>query len=384
VRDLARELGVGERHLRRAMERELGVSPVELAQTHRLLLAKCLLTDTTLPVTRVAFASGFQSLRRFNSVFQERYRMSPSVLRQRPRAVAHPAVAAGPAGDWVRLTLAYRPPLAWGPLLETIAGDMPTGVGVVHGSGFGRTVALEGCRGVVFLEAAPATTQINVDLSVSLLPALMPLLARLRHLLDLDAEPAIIDAHLAAAGLTSLVERYPGLRLPGAFDGFEVAARTLLRSDLLRRVTRSLGEPLATGIRGLDTLAPTADRVAGAGAPVLATLGVPPRRAEAITAVARAVADGRLRLEPGADVPTTLDVLTRVPGVGARTAETIIMRALHWPDAFSSTDASLQHAAGVTGARALLHIAERWRPWRGYAAAHLSLPHPVPPFASTA
>jgi AraC family transcriptional regulator, regulatory protein of adaptative response / DNA-3-methyladenine glycosylase II len=384
VRDLARELGVGERHLRRAMERELGVSPVELAQTHRLLLAKCLLTDTTLPVTRVAFASGFQSLRRFNSVFQERYRMSPSVLRQRPRAVAHPAVAAEPAGDWVRLTLAYRPPLAWGRLLETIARDTPTGVGVVHGSRFGRTVALEGCRGVVFLEPAPATAQINVDLSVSLLPALMPLLARLRHLLDLDAEPAVIDAHLAAAGLTALVEQQPGLRLPGAFDGFEVAARTLLRSDLLRRVTRSLGEPLATGMRALDTLAPTADRVAGAGAPFLATLGVPTRRAEAITAVARAVADGRLRLEPGADVPTTLDVLTRVPGVGARTAETIIMRALHWPDAFSSTDASLQHAAGVTGARALLHIAERWRPWRGYAAAHLSLPHPVPPFASTA
>jgi AraC family transcriptional regulator of adaptative response / DNA-3-methyladenine glycosylase II len=135
-------------------------------------------------------------------------------------------------------------------------------------------------------------------------------------------------------------------------------------------------------MHGLDTLAPTADRVAGAGAPLLATLGMPTRRAETITAVARAVADGRLRLEPGTDVPTTLDALTRVPGVGARTAETIIMRALHWPDAFSSTDASLQHAAGVTGARALLHIAERWRPWRGYAAAHLLSPTRFRPFAS--
>jgi AraC family transcriptional regulator of adaptative response / DNA-3-methyladenine glycosylase II len=382
VRDLARELGVGERHLRRAMERELGVSPVELAQTHRLLLAKCLLTDTTLPVTRVAFASGFQSLRRFNSVFQERYRMSPSVVRLRPRGVAHPAVAAGPAGDWVRLTLGYRPPLAWGPLLETIAGDTPTGVGVVHGSRFGRTVALEGCQGVVFLEAAPATAQINVDLSVSLLPALMPLLARLRHLLDLDAEPAVIDAHLADGGLATLVEQHPGLRLPGAFDGFEIAARALLRPDLLRRVTRSLGEPLATRIPGLDTLAPTADRVVGAGASFLTTLGVPRRRAEAVAAVAGAVADGRLRLEPGADVRATVDALTRTAGIGARAAAVIVMRALHWPDAFSSTDSSLQHAAGVPGARALLHIAERWRPWRGYAAAHLSLPHPVPPFAS--
>ena len=384
VRDLARELGVGERHLRRAMERELGVSPLELAQTHRLLLAKRLLTDTTLPVTRIAFASGFQSLRRFNSAFQARYRTSPSVLRQRPRAAAHPELTMGPAGDWVRLTLCYRPPLAWGPLLETITGDAPPGVGAVEGARFGRTVSVEGGRGVVFLEPAARAAQINVDLSVTLLPALMPLLARLRHLLDLDAEPAIIDAHLASAGLAALVTRHPGLRVPGAFDGFETATCILLRADLLRRVTQALGEPLAAGVRGLDTLAPTADRIAGAGAAFLSTLGVPPRRAVALAAMAREVADGRLRLEPGADVPATLDILTRVPGVGAHAAAAIIRRALHWPDAFSSSAASLQHAAGVTGARALLHLAERWRPWRGYAAAHLSLPHRQPPFASTA
>jgi AraC family transcriptional regulator, regulatory protein of adaptative response / DNA-3-methyladenine glycosylase II len=382
VVDLARELGVGERHLRRAMERELGVSPVELAQTHRLLLAKCLLTDTRLPVTRIAFASGFQSLRRFNSVFQERYRMSPSVLRQRPRAVARPGVASSPPGDWIRLTLSYRPPLAWRPLLETIAGDTPTGVGLVDGARFGRTVALEGCRGVVFLEAV-ANAQINVDLSASLLPALMPLLARLRHLLDLDAEPAVIDGHLVDGGLASLVDAHPGLRLPGALEGFEVALRALLRPDLLRRVVRSLGELLATGVRGLDMLAPTADRVVDAGAPLLMTLGVPRRRAETVIEVARAVTDGRLRLEPGADVHATLDTLTRITGVVARTAATLVMRALHWPDAFSSTDATLQHAAGVTNARSLLHLAERWRPWRGYAAAHLSLPRSASPFAST-
>ena len=196
VGDLAQELGVSERHLRRAMERELGVSPVELAQTHRLLLAKRLLTDTRLPVTRVAFASGFQSLRRFNTVFQERYRMSPSVLRHRPRRTARARPAPGLPGDWVRLTLGYRAPLAWDALVATIAADTPPGVGVVDGSRYGRTVALEGCRGVIFLEAAPAAPQVNMDLSVSLLPALMPLLARLRHLLDLDAEPAVIDAHL--------------------------------------------------------------------------------------------------------------------------------------------------------------------------------------------
>jgi len=150
---LARELGVGERQLRRAMERELGVSPVELAQTHRLLLAKCLLTDTALPVTQVAFASGFQSLRRFNTVFQERYRMSPSGLRQRRHAAARAGVPpAGPAADLVRLTLAYRPPLAWDALLERLAADAVPGIEVVERGRYARTVDLAGCRGFVTVE----------------------------------------------------------------------------------------------------------------------------------------------------------------------------------------------------------------------------------------
>jgi AraC family transcriptional regulator of adaptative response / DNA-3-methyladenine glycosylase II len=372
VADLAHELGVSERHLRRAMERELGVAPIELAQTHRLLLAKCLLTDTSLPVTRVAFASGFQSLRRFNSVFRQRYRLSPSVLRHRPGPAAL-SPTTGPPGDWIRLTLGYRAPLAWKELVRSIAPDTPAGVGLVDGSRYGRTVLLDGCRGVIFLESAPAAAgpQVNVDLSVSLLPALMPLLARLRHLLDLDAEPAVIDAHLAEKGLADLVTRRPGLRLPGAFDGFEVAARELLGTDLLGRVTQELGEPLDTGIPSLERLGVTADRIAEAGEPYLTDLGVPTRRAEPLVAVARLVAQGMLRLEPGVDVPSTKRALTEISGLGARTATAIVMRALHWPDAFPAADPSLQRAAGVSGARELRRVAEQWRPWRSYAAVHL-------------
>jgi AraC family transcriptional regulator of adaptative response / DNA-3-methyladenine glycosylase II len=365
VGDLARELGVGERHLRRAMERELGVSPIELAQTHRLLLAKCLLTDTTLPVTRVAFASGFQSLRRFNSVFQERYRMSPSGLRRRPHS-------AGQSG-WVRLSLPYRPPLAWSELIARIAGDTPAGVGVVEGARYGRTIALEGCRGALFLEAATGIPQVTVDVTVSLLPALMPLLARLRQLLDLDAEPAVIDAHLAENGLADRVERRPGLRMPGALDGFEVAARELLGPRWLAAVSRMIGEPIETGVEALDRLPLTAIRVAAAGPAVLRDLGVPARPAEAIVAVAGAVVDGGVRLEPSAEVPATLHALTDLPGVGARTAAAIVVRSLAWPDAFPSADAGLQRAVRVAGARDLHRTAERWRPWRGYAAAHLTL-----------
>jgi AraC family transcriptional regulator of adaptative response / DNA-3-methyladenine glycosylase II len=369
VAELAQELGVSERHLRRAMERELGVSPVELAQTHRLLMAKCLLTDTDLPVTRIAYASGFQSLRRFNTMFQERYRLSPSMLRQRPRPAA-----ASPApdlpGDWIRLRLGYRAPLSWDALVQSIAPDTPPGVGVVDGSRYGRTVALEGCRGVIFVDAEPAASQVIVDLSASLLPALMPLLARLRHLLDLDAEPAVIDAHLEQEGLAYLIAQRPGLRLPGAFDGFEVAARELLGIDLLGRVTRELGEPFDTGIASLDRLGLTPYRAAEAGR-FMMELGVPVRRAEAVSSVAQAMADGALRLEPGCEVPATLEALTRIPGVDERTATAIVMRALHWPDAFWAADPELQRAAGVRGTEALRRVAERWRPWRGYAAAHL-------------
>jgi AraC family transcriptional regulator of adaptative response / DNA-3-methyladenine glycosylase II len=396
VAHLARELGVGDRQLRRAMERELGVSPLELAQTHRLLLAKCLLTDTALPVTRVAFASGFQSLRRFNTVFHERYRMSPSVLRRHSRTSARAEMPATPAGDLVRLTLAYRAPLAWDALLAMLAFDALPGMAVIEGHRYGRTVALEGCRGVVFLQDAaaasdsrrerrPASAQVNVDLSASLLPALMPLLARLRHLLDLEAEPAVIDAHLADSGLATLVAERPGLRLPGAFDGFEVAVRELLRSprgasgggaDLAGRLVDALGESIETGVPALTRVGLSANRIAAAGAPFLLTLGVPRRRAEAIAAVARAIADGALRLEPGADVPSTLGALKQICGLTEQTATAIMMRALHWPDAFPATDAALQRAAGVSGSRALLRLAERWRPWRAYAAVHLSLHDP--------
>jgi AraC family transcriptional regulator of adaptative response / DNA-3-methyladenine glycosylase II len=393
VGQLARELGVGERQLRRAMERELGVSPVELAQTHRLLLAKCLLTDTTLPVTRVAFASGFQSLRRFNTVFHERYRMSPSALRQRRRAAARGGSAPAPAADLVRLTLAYRPPLAWTALLQRLAAHAIPGVERVENGRYARTVDLDGCRGVVAVEQAVWSEasrrvrgasadrvagagpggELAVALSASLLPALMPLLARLRQLFDLDAEPSVIDAQLRDGGLGALVARRPGLRMLGAFDGFEAAMGALLPVGLAEQMASTLGAPIETGLPGLDRLGPSPGRVALAGALSLAQLGVPGRIAEAIVALARRVAAGELRLEPGADVPSTLAALSEIPGVGERTATVIVMRALQWPDAFPATDLSLQRAAGVPGAAALLRLAERWRPWRAYAAAHLSL-----------
>lgn len=390
VASLARELGVSERHLRRALEREIGVSPIELAQTHRLLLAKRLLADTSLPVTRIAFAAGFQSLRRFNSVFRERYRLSPSSLRRRPNSNRPPRDpdASSPA-DLVRLTLAYRPPLAWDVLLGTIAGEAVPGMEVMRDGRYGRTVQLDGRRGVVFVgngtgngdSRRESRNHLNFDISPSLVPVLMPLLARLRHLFDLDSEPTVIDAHLTQSGLGALVSRHPGVRLPGALDGFEVAFRTILRgaarsaavSALINRVFSALGEPCETGHPDLTLLSPTAARVAEAGVTGLVALGVPQPKAVTLASVAKAVEDGSLNLSPHSPLAGTHDALVQVHGVGDRLATTIVMHALGWPDAFPAADRALQRAAGVTSPRHLLARAEQWRPWRAYAAVHLWL-----------
>jgi AraC family transcriptional regulator of adaptative response / DNA-3-methyladenine glycosylase II len=362
---------------------------MELAQTHRLLLAKCLLTDTPLPVTRVAFASGFQSLRRFNSVFRERYRMSPSMLRRQPRSVATRERAAGSAADLIRLTLAYRAPLAWDVLLQSLARDAMPEVELIEGRRYARTVSLEGCGGVVLVEDADSRrggrsghgAHVTVDVSVALLPVLMPLMARLRHLFDLDAEPAVIEAHLARAGLSALVRSRPGLRLPGAFDGFEAALRELLRAstrstaalDAIKGyLVQDLGEPIESGIPGLTRVTPTAGRVAAAGPGRLSELGIPERQSEMIAAVAGAVTRHRIRLEPGADVGETLRVLRQQCGLDERSASAIVRRSLHWPDAFPPPDAMLRRAACAGSGGALLRMAERWRPWRAYAALHLA------------
>ena len=394
VDHLARELGVGERQLRRALERELGVSPIELAQTHRLLLAKRLLADTSLSVTRIAFASGFQSLRRFNSVFRERYRLSPSALRRTPAPTeaSEAETARGsipvPGEALVRLTLAYRAPLAWQVLTAQLRRDTMPEVEMVQGGCYGRTIRLNGGRGVVFAEDAAlphdpqraAKTHLHVHVSPALLPVLMPLLARLRHLFDLDAEPAIIDTWLERSGLGRLIRRRPGVRIPGAVDGFEVALRALLRGrsvratgDLMRRVVAALGEPFETGIPGLTRLSPDAERVADGGASRLTDLGVPRRRADAITALARVLADGSLQLVPGSDVTVAHRALLEIAGVGERLATTIVMHALHWPDAFPASDGLLLRAAGASSPGALRARAEKWRPWRAYAAQHLWL-----------
>lgn len=372
LEDLATRLGLSSRQLRRAMRAELGVSPVQLAQTTRLLLAKRLIAETQLPMIQVALAAGFDSVRRFNALFQSHYRLSPSSLRR----ATTPTVTA----DRLRLLLAYRPPLAWDALLKFLAARAIPGIECVSDNTYHRTVALGEHRG--WLSVSPVTDRhlLAVDLATSLAPVLPTILARLRNLFDLDARPDIIAGHLTHDPLlSSQVKKYPGLRVPGAFDSFELALRAILgqqisvrgASTLAGRIANQFGEPITTPLPCLNRVTPTAGHIAAARPTAITSLGLTTTRADCLRHLAKAVASHEIDLEPGMEPEHTVAQLLKLLGIGPWTAEYIAMRALRWPDAFPAGDLGLLKATKLKSATALSTISERWRPWRSYAALHL-------------
>jgi AraC family transcriptional regulator of adaptative response / DNA-3-methyladenine glycosylase II len=370
---LAARLGVTDRHLRRTFGAEFGVSPVEFAQTQRLLLAKRLLTDTALPVTEVAFAAGFGSVRRFNALFKARYRLQPSELRR-----ARSTASAASAGDVLNFELSFRPPFDWRAVSAFLDARTIRGVEAVEGGRYRRSVRLvldgKEHRGWIGIEMSPQKPALRVAVSGSLAKALPPVLSRVKTLMDLACHPADVTRALGP-----LAKRHPGLRVPGAFDGFEMALRAILGQQVTVAAARTIagrfaatfGDPIATPFASLTTLFPTVACIAALTPAQIARLGVPAARARTIIALACAVADGRLVLTPNADVETTLDTLRALPGVGEWTAQYIAMRALAWPDAFPHTDLGVMKALGETSARGVLAAGEAWRPWRAYAVMHL-------------
>lgn len=371
IEQLAAAYGLSSRQLRRALLAEFGVTPVQLAQTRRLLLAKQLLTQTRLPMAQIAHASGFASVRRFNHLFRARYGLNPLSLRRS---------AGESVDDGVRLRLAFRPPLAWDRLLAFLVGRGAAGVECADGARYLRTVSLNGHRGWFGAEPIAGCHVLAVAVSAGLVPVLATLLPLIRRLFDLDAQPAVIDAQLARDPLLQAqVLRHPGLRVPGALDGFELALRAVLgqqvtvkaATTLFGRFARAFGEPAGTPHAGLLHYAPTAARVAGASVQELIDLGLTSRRAATISALAHAVADGRLRLDAAAPLERSLAALQEIPGIGPWTAQYVAMRALRDPDALPASDLGLMKALDVSRPAQVTAAAEGWRPWRAYAALHL-------------
>ena len=409
---LARDIGLSSRQVRRILLDHFGVTPIEVAQTQRLLFAKKLLQETDLSMTQLAFASGFRSLRRFNAAFAEQYDLAPSQLRRNarsqhagdepPRAPSGQRSAPDSGAD-ITLRLAYRPPFDWDTMCEYLARRATAGVEQVdrvNGEAvYRRTVSLTTDRGAVIgwlavshgererAERRAHTHVLTVTLSNALLPVLMSATWRLRELFDLDCDPARIAAHLAVDPLLAPeVNAAPGLRVPGAWDRFELALRAVLgqqvsvvgASTLSGRIASRFGTAIATPFARLDRTTPTADVLARADVADIAAIGMPMSRANTIRELARFAANGGLRMVTGTSCETAVAALDAVAGIGPWTAHYIAMRALRYPDAFPAGDLGLRKALGalegndgLPSGAGLERRAEAWRPWRAYAAATL-------------
>ena len=370
IEHLADRVGVTSRHLRRIFESQYGVSPIEYAQTHRLLLAKRLLTDTSLPVTDVALASGFASVRRFNALFRARYRMAPGRLRVHAGGAALPRTLA--------FELAYRPPYDWEGMLDFLRARAVTGVEHVGPDSYARSLAVphRGTihKGSIAVRKARRKHALAIAVSPSLARAVPAVLSRVKHAFDLACDPAVV-----AAALGELAAARPGLRVPGACDGFELAVRAVVGQQisvrgartLLSRLAATFGERIPEAPAEIAYLFPAAVDIAAIEPAAIARIGMPLARARTVVALARAVAAGEVALQPEGDVEATIERLLAVPGIGTWTANYIAMRALRWPDAFLEGDLIVRRALDVARPAQALARAEAWQPWRAYAVIHL-------------
>jgi len=382
VDHLAGHLGVGERHLRRLFQQHLGASPIAIAQTRRILFAKKLIMETRMPMTEIAHAAGFGSIRRFNAVFQAMYKRPPGALR-RTRQDTHPDVSTTISG--VVLTMSYAAPYHWPSMISFLKTRAIPGVEWVDGKNrYHRSIALDGCQGTVRVAFDENKKCLRATIRFPQVSSLAFIVSRLRRVFDLTADPTAIDAHLANdPRLAPLIATRPGLRVPGAWDGFELGIRAILgqqisvsaATTLAGRLVALYGKPLDTSLKteGLSHVFPSAKRLAAAD---LRSLGIPGTRARALSALSKAVLENPDMFSASQTPDITLERLKALPGIGEWTAQYILMRALCEPDAFPAADIALMRAmATKKGQRPtpakLLERAEAWRPWRAYAALHL-------------
>ncbi len=379
VETLAERLGLGERQLRRLFLQHLGASPISVAQTRRVLFAKQLIHETRMPMTEVALAAGFGSVRRFNEIFRDLFHRPPGALRQK--------ISGSPAGaeTGVALRLRYRPPYDWDSMLDYLQARAIPSIEVVENGSYLRTVEIDGFVGSVEVAHLPQRQSLGITIRFPNVRSLPAIVTRVRRLFDIGADIETIDAHLSLDPLLApLVARRPGLRAPGGWDGFELAVRAILGQQVSIAAARRLagqlvalhGKPVTTGNISHSSLShvfPTAEHLASTDS---ISLGMPRARQLSLKALAEATAADPNLFRPFGTIEEAIVQLRKICGVGEWTAQYIALRALREMDAFPASDIGLlRGAATIYGVRStsasLLHRAESWRPWRAYAAQHL-------------
>jgi AraC family transcriptional regulator, regulatory protein of adaptative response / DNA-3-methyladenine glycosylase II len=403
VEGLASRLGYEQRQVRRLVTAELGAGPLAIARAQRAQTARILVETTALPLSEIAFAAGFASIRQFNATMREVFAVTPTQLREaRGRRAKAPqsrrlGVPPGPdpsAPGLIRLRLAYRAPVDADRMFGYLAARAIPGVESVASGRYSRTIRLPNGTGILSLGPVPCSPDpgyIDCELQLEDLRDLTAAVQRCRRLLDLDADPQAVTGNLAADPvLGPLARACPGRRSPGHVDGNELALRAVLGQQVSVAAARRLGERLAAAYGkplerpdgALTHCFPTAETLAAADP---ATLPMPRARGRALTGLATALASGELCLDPGAERDRAEAQLLALPGIGPWTASYIRMRALSDPDAFLPTDVGVLDALAGLGALAAgggaggrrqaakeaAALAEGWRPWRSYAVHHL-------------
>lgn len=370
IEALAERLGVGSRHLRRLFLQHLGATPSAVAKTRRLHFAKKLIDETSLPMSQIALASGFGCVRRFNASIRKVYHRTPTHIRRLARQTA-----IQPENQYL-FRLRFRPPYDWQGMLAFLAPRATPGVEAVEQGSYRRSISLNGSDGCFEVSLDEGNDTLVARVQFGDPRSLFFIVERIRAMFDLNADWMDIARSLSSDPLLAgRVQSTPGLRVPGCWNGFELAVRAILGQQitvkgataLAGRIAKTFGKPFS-GAGSLTHLFPVPAVLADAK---LASVGLPKARAETIRALARAVSDGQISFEGIVESDAFLTRLCEIPGIGKWTAQYVAMRALGEPDAFPSADLGLLRSSGVGSSRELEQRAEAWRPWRAYAAMSL-------------
>jgi AraC family transcriptional regulator of adaptative response / DNA-3-methyladenine glycosylase II len=373
---LASRVGIGSRQLRRVFLAHTGATPIAVHTTRRLLLAKQLLTETALPVTQVALAAGFNSLRRFNAAFLEGCGMPPTAIRRQLGELQTGVLT---------LRLGYRPPLAFAAMLAFLGKRAIPGIERVGTDSYERVIGPADASTWIRITAERAKPELLLEISAVDPRAIPDIVRRVRRMFDLDADLAAVHALLRDEPLLAkAIRKRPGLRVPGGWDGFEIAVRAVLgqqisvagATTLARRIVETYGESRSAardGLdrAGLDRIFPTPERLRDAP---LETIGLPKSRVATLRSLATAVIEQRIHFGTGQRLDAFVESLVALPGIGPWTAHYVALRALGHPDAFPAGDLVLQQVLGGDarlGERATDARSQAWRPWRAYAVLHL-------------